>query len=97
MNIYIGACPNRHAGEEGNMRTKGKLRKLLSTAMALVFLLALLPVGAQAAEIVESGSCGNGLTWTLDDEGTLTISGSGKIADYGLQDVACSACTSPRP
>ena len=50
MNIYIGACPNRHAGEEGNMRTKGKLRKLLSTAMALVFLLALLPVGARAAE-----------------------------------------------
>ncbi len=47
---------------------------------------------AQAAEIVDSGNCGgiawtddgltytNDLTWTLDDEGALTISGSGEMA-----------------
>lgn len=29
-----------------------------------------------------SGTCGENLTWTLDDEGTLTISGSGDMADY---------------
>ena len=28
---------------------------------------------------VESGTCGDNLTWTLDEEGTLTISGSGSI------------------
>ena len=37
------------------------------------------------AEIVASGNCGkqgNNLTWTLDDVGTLTISGSGEMANY---------------
>jgi len=29
--------------------------------------------------VVESGTCGDNLTWTLDEEGTLTISGSGSI------------------
>ena len=28
------------------------------------------------------GKCGNNLTWILDDNGTLTISGSGAMADY---------------
>ncbi len=30
-----------------------------------------------------SGKCGNNLTWTYDDGGTLTISGSGDMYDYG--------------
>ena len=29
-----------------------------------------------------SGTCGNNLTWILDSDGTLTISGSGAMADY---------------
>ena len=29
-----------------------------------------------------SGTCGDNLTWTLDDEGTLTISGTGSMAEY---------------
>ena len=29
-----------------------------------------------------SGTCGANLTWILDDNGTLTISGTGKMADY---------------
>ena len=35
--------------------------------------------------IIASGECsaeGNNLTWTLDNNGTLTISGSGKMEDY---------------
>ena len=35
-----------------------------------------------AAETPSSGTCGENLTWTLDDAGTLTISGKGAIADY---------------
>ena len=31
--------------------------------------------------IVESGSCGDGVTYTIDSEGTMVISGSGTIAD----------------
>ena len=37
---------------------------------------------AEAADIVASGGCGTNLTWTLDSEGTLTISGSGNMYDY---------------
>lgn len=29
-----------------------------------------------------SGTCGENVTWTLDDEGTLTISGTGEMTDY---------------
>ena len=32
--------------------------------------------------IVASGECGDDLTWTLDDQGTLTISGTGSMRDY---------------
>ena len=32
--------------------------------------------------IVASGDCGANLTWALDNEGVLTISGTGEMADY---------------
>ena len=32
------------------------------------------------------GKCGNNLTWILDSDGTLTISGTGKMADYASAD-----------
>lgn len=32
-----------------------------------------------ASEIVDSGTCGENLAWTLDGEGTLTISGTGNM------------------
>ena len=35
---------------------------------------------AAAAEITDSGTCGENLTWTLDDAGTLTISGTGAMS-----------------
>lgn len=55
----------------------------------LIMLLAVLAIGAvllctQAdAATVAEGTCGNGLTWTLDDTGLLTISGAGAMEDYG--------------
>ena len=33
-------------------------------------------------DIVDSGTCGENLTWTLDSEGMLTISGTGEMDDY---------------
>ncbi|MBQ9359473.1 MAG: leucine-rich repeat protein [Lachnospiraceae bacterium] len=36
---------------------------------------------------VASGVCGENATWTLDDEGTLTISGSGDISDFEFDNV----------
>ncbi len=38
-----------------------------------------------AAETVDSGTCGDNITWTLDDEGTLTISGTGDMYDYSTR------------
>ena len=37
---------------------------------------------AASAEIVDSGSCGENLTWSLDNNGTLTISGEGEMGDF---------------
>ena len=43
-------------------------------------------ITAVGASIVDSGTCGDHLTWTLDSEGTLTISGEGEMEDfYGNQ------------
>ncbi len=38
------------------------------------------PIGQ---EIIASGKCGDNLTWTLDGDGVLTISGTGAMYDYG--------------
>lgn len=35
-----------------------------------------------AATTVASGTCGDSLTWTLDSDGTLTISGSGAMSSF---------------
>ncbi len=60
------------------------MRKVLSIILATVLLLGVMPVVSFATEIVASGTCGeNGdnLTWTLDNEGTLIISGTGEMAN----------------
>ena len=43
-------------------------------------LLLMLPLMAEAA-LVDQGTCGTNLTWTLDDAGKLSISGSGEMID----------------
>ena len=40
------------------------------------------------SEILASGVCGDNLTWTLDDAGTLTISGTGDMWDYDYDRLA---------
>lgn len=53
-------------------------RWMFSSLLALVLALILVPVSAEAA-LVDSGSCGENVTWELTDEGTLTISGTGEM------------------
>ena len=63
-----------------------KVKKHLSLILSLVFLLALLPAGASAANVIAGGDCGaegGNLTWTLDSDGVLTIEGTGAMADFG--------------
>lgn len=54
-------------------------------AVIAVFVLMSLTVISASAEVVDSGTCGENLTWTLDG-GTLTISGTGEMYDYNLTD-----------
>ena len=44
--------------------------------------LPLKPAADEIQSIVASGTCGENLTWTLDDTGLLTISGTGEMADW---------------
>ena len=59
------------------------VKKVLTVLALLVLCLTLMAVSAFASEIVDSGTCGPNLTWELDDEGRLTISGTGDMWDYG--------------
>ena len=54
-------------------------KRILSMVLALSMLISFMPIIASAAT---SGTCGDNLTWTLDNNGTLTISGTGEMEDY---------------
>ncbi len=59
------------------------MKRFLSAAVVFALLLSLMPFGAFAVETGETGgTCGDNLTWTLDADGTLTISGTGAMDDY---------------
>ena len=57
-------------------------KKLLSIVLALSMICALVPIMASAETTATSGTCGENVTWTLSDDGTLTISGTGDMEDY---------------
>ena len=68
------------------MKKQSGFRRLVALALTLC-MLAALTAEIFAADIVASGYCGGegdgkNLTWTLDSEGVLTISGLGKMKDY---------------
>ena len=72
---------------KSNLSTKLHDWKILSILLTIVFVASVVmiieegsEVQAEAAE--QSGTCGDNLKWTLDKEGTLTISGSGEMYDY---------------
>ena len=50
-----------------------------------------------AASIVDSGTCGDSLTWTIDSEGTLTISGTGSMNDYNFTYINNTVYNDSRP
>lgn len=53
--------------------------RILSFLLAMVMITIYAPVTVRAET---NGTCGENLTWTLDDNGTLTISGEGDMEDY---------------
>ncbi len=62
------------------------MKKKLGIMFLVLSAILIIPFVAHAAEIIDSGTCGadgDNLTWTLDDGGTLTISGTGEMNNYG--------------
>ena len=70
---------NNH--RSGRWTDKMEARKCLVFSILVGILLLVLPIVAGAATI-DSGKCGDNLSWTLDDEGLLTISGSGEMTSH---------------
>lgn len=52
---------------------------ILGLILTLAMVLSCMPIIAYAQT---SGECGENLTWTLDDDGTLAISGTGDMTDF---------------
>ncbi len=62
-----------------------KTNKLISILLVLAMLLSMAPLTVLAASVVASGkfgASGSNLTWSLDSDGVLTVSGSGAMEDF---------------
>ncbi|MBR6940925.1 MAG: leucine-rich repeat protein, partial [Clostridia bacterium] len=66
---------------------KTGLKRTISVIACLVMLLSIIGVGALSvsANSTTHGTCGDNLTWTFEN-GTLTISGEGKMIDFYYTD-----------
>ena len=82
---------------------KKTVNKILCVLLSAVMLFTLLPafaaLTANAAEIVASGYCGGegdgtNLSWTVDSDGLVTISGEGPMQDFGYYDVVWRSSSS---
>lgn len=69
-------------------------RRCLSILLVLCMVMTLLPTTAFAEEVT-SGTCGENLTWTLDTNGGLTISGTGRMGNYSGSGGSSVAAGSP--
>ncbi|MCQ2563958.1 MAG: hypothetical protein MJ128_05680, partial [Mogibacterium sp.] len=57
-------------------------KQILGVLLCLALVLSFAPQTAFAADEIARGTCGDNITWTLDDEGTLTIDGWGEMNAY---------------
>ena len=60
-----------------------KLKRLALLCIVVCLVCMLLPGQVHAAAL--SGTCGADLTWTLDEAGLLTVSGTGAMTDYAAK------------
>lgn len=61
------------------------MKKVLVLLALLAAVCGLLTFSAAAESAAASGICGENLTWTLDAAGTLTVSGTGAMKDFGYK------------
>ena len=62
--------------------------KCLSLILSAFIVFSIFPPFIANADIIQSGSCGANLTWTVDDEGVLIISGNGPMDNWTENDPA---------
>lgn len=55
------------------------MKKLISYLIIISILVTVLPLSATAADTAATGTCGDSLTWTLDSDGLLTVTGTGSM------------------
>ena len=63
------------------------MKRRLIVCIAVV-MLALMHGVCTYAAVIDSGKCGDNVTWSLDDNGLLTISGTGDMYDYDRNNCA---------
>ena len=61
---------------------KSFIHKPVSILLSMLMVLSLFAGMTFTANAASGGICGDGLTWTLDDNGLLTISGTGEMTNY---------------
>ena len=61
---------------------KTAMKRILGLVLCFVLLVSMIPATQAFAELA-SGTCGANAKWSLSDDGTLTISGSGAMNNYG--------------
>lgn len=61
--------------------------KCMAVMLVLAVIMSCVPIIGFAEELA-SGTCGDNLTWVIDDEGTLTVSGTGDMENYDEKNVA---------
>ena len=71
---------------------KKRIEKSVAILLAAILVLSSAPFAFAAGDVVDSGFCGGegdgtNISWTLDSEGTLTLSGSGAMADYSTNTI----------
>lgn len=81
-------------GKGDIMQQSRTIKRRYSTLIGTIFIfvLLLLCTGTAYADTVAEGTCGENLTWNLDDEGTLTISGTGAMDDYVVNSDTTISC-----
>ena len=57
--------------------------KCLSLILSAAIVFSVFPPIISNADIVRSGTCGNNLSWIIDENDVLTISGSGPMYNWG--------------
>lgn len=62
-----------------------RIMRHMLPVLLVILLIAAIGMPSVLAEDTNSGTCGDNLTWTFDGSGTLTISGTGPMYDYGFQ------------